>query len=286
MITGSGSFTETDPSIGYSNEVINSSSTPSNSNSDFSEASVAKTGSTNFSSMTSSIGVPPPDMHRISENFWNQAAGKAKDRSSVLLTSLVGFIGIILIAAFLIPSNGGKLYSWFSGLWPKKEIKQIELTSVKKPSTHFISVSSIPSGATIFIDGVAQTEITPTALRLPEGRTFKISIQMDGYLPYSDTIHVRGPQNIQAVLKDNAMGYLKVIINGSGTLTLNGKEIHLNDPNQTIPVIADRENLLSVFDPVTKAGAQTKVSVSRGATRTVILNPRTIDPSSDASQNR
>ena len=143
-----------------------------------------------------------------------------------------------------------------------------------------VTVTSTPSGAPIEIDGQPQGEVTPATIKLEKNRTVKLSIKLAGYLPspYEERFKVENARAIDVKFKGDKKGFLNVMVKGEGQIYINDKLVASTSPARMIAVPADEDVRVIAFDPKTKASDQQVVTVSEGASKTIVLTPRAAAP--------
>ena len=143
-----------------------------------------------------------------------------------------------------------------------------------------VSVTSMPSGAPIEIDGQPQGEVTPATIKIEKSRVVKLTIKLAGYLPfpYEERFKVEGPKTIDVKFKSDKKGFLNVMVKGEGQIYINDKLVATTSPARMIAVPADEDVRVIAFDPKTKASDQIVATVSEGATKTIVLTPRASAP--------
>jgi serine/threonine protein kinase len=140
-------------------------------------------------------------------------------------------------------------------------------------TTYPIAVTSNPPGAEILIDEKTHADVTPTTLRLEEGREVKLTMRMPGYIAFNELFKVTGSRQVHGILRSERRGRLYVNVVGAGQVLIDGKRETVA-PGQPFLVPADREILVSTFDPSTGTGDETRVIVAEGQTRKITLIPR------------
>ena len=137
-----------------------------------------------------------------------------------------------------------------------------------------IPVTSQPAGAEILINDKTQPDVTPTTVQLDEGRDVKVTLRMSGYSDYSETFKVTGARHVHAALRAERRGWLDINVVGAGQIYVDGKLVSPGSPANHVIVTADREVLVSTFDPATNTGDEIRVLVSEGKGRKITLIPR------------
>ncbi len=148
-----------------------------------------------------------------------------------------------------------------------------ELTSTTPERISQVAITSDPSGAEVLIDDQPKGEITPTTIKLPEGKKVKLTLRAPGYLEHSQEFSVQpNRMSVRAAMSRIRVGYLEVAIMGAGQLTINGESVQAQNGRITVP--ADTKLVVLVLDPVTKSGDEVHLQVAENASRRVTLIPR------------
>ena len=137
-----------------------------------------------------------------------------------------------------------------------------------------IPVTSQPAGAEILINDKTQADVTPTTVSLDEGREVKVTLRLPGYSDYTETFKVTGARHVHAALRAERRGWLDINVVGAGQIYVDGKLVSPGSPANHVVVTADREVLVSTFDPATNTGDEIRVLVSEGKGRKITLIPR------------
>lgn len=154
-----------------------------------------------------------------------------------------------------------------------KDPETTVLASTSPERISQVAITSDPSGAEVLIDDQPKGEITPTTIKLPEGKKVKLTLRAPGYLEYSQDVLVQPTRmSVRAAMSRVRVGYLEVAIMGAGQLTINGEPVQAQNGRITVP--ADTKLVVLVLDPVTKAGDEVHLQVAENANRRVTLIPR------------
>ncbi len=136
-----------------------------------------------------------------------------------------------------------------------------------------IPITSQPAGAEILINDKTHPDVTPTTVQLEEGRDVKVTLRLPGYIEFNETFTVVGPKHVHTTFRAERKGKLFVNVVGAGQIYIDGK-LSNSTPGLPISVPADREILVSTFDPATNTGDEIRVLVGEGQTRKITLIPR------------
>ena len=198
---------------------------------------------------------------------------KKKDfLSSTNLSILALFVMAVgLIASQLIPSSGNK---------STKENALEQASSIETPKnivgTHSLIVTSSPSNAEIYIDGKNTNRSTPSRVRVPANREFKIHLKKDGYLNRQVTMRSRGNGSKQNFnLSKLYIGYLNIHSKNKNTVIyLDGKKIKEKLPLNNYRVPAGKKIKIKAIDLKTKRYIEEVVRIKPDEKRTLNLTPR------------
>jgi serine/threonine protein kinase len=137
-----------------------------------------------------------------------------------------------------------------------------------------ISVSSKPENANIFVNGKDMKLTTPAVVSVPINTDVQISIRKEGHLEYSITKKFVESLPLVATLQGILPGYLNIKLVGGDSFTkvsIDGKELIEKAPILKYPVIADRQTVISAFNPITKLTDEIKISVKPGESKDIDL---------------
>ena len=154
--------------------------------------------------------------------------------------------------------------------------KTIEAAPPLKADADYINfvVKSQPAGAEILIDGRSISDVAPTNIKLERDTDVTLTLRLQGYFDYEEKIHVTRSKLISAALRPDRKGKLDINVVGAGQIFVDGVLVGPQSPAIGISVPADKDVLVSTFDPATNSGDETRVSVSEGRTRKITLIPR------------
>lgn len=137
-----------------------------------------------------------------------------------------------------------------------------------------IAITSTPPGAEILIDGKPTGEVTPTTLQFREGQEIEWTLRMRGYLKKSERFVALGGRSVTVNLTPDRKAYLDIAVLGNGEISIDGKVIAAAGPVNGLQIPADKDVVVRVFDPATKASDEVRVRLSENATRRITLIPR------------
>jgi serine/threonine protein kinase len=210
----------------------------------------------------------------------------ANDGSSIKFFVTLVFFGLIAAAGAYYFSNPtvfvekGKQALINIGVMQQPKVGKENLTSTSPPRELAekidVYVSSSPSGAPINVDGKPTGEVTPATIRLQKGLVVQLTVKLAGYLPspYTERFKVESVRNVDVKFKADVKGFVNVTVKGEGQIYINDQLVASTSPARMIPVPANEDVRVVVFDPKTKASDQKVIQVSEGQTQTVVLVPR------------
>jgi serine/threonine protein kinase len=139
-----------------------------------------------------------------------------------------------------------------------------------------IAVNSTPPGAEVRINGRPHSDVTPVSIEVEEGSDIVVTINLPGYEAYEQKLgRVTSKRAVDAPLVPKHRGYLDITVAGAGQIYVDGKMIAQGSPVLRHPVPANRDLLVSAYDPMTKAGAhRANVRVNENATVPIRLTPQ------------
>lgn len=136
-----------------------------------------------------------------------------------------------------------------------------------------INIKTTPGGAEILLDGKPTGDVTPATVMVQEGQPVVVSLRYRGQVVYRETLTPpKGGMFIEKSVRPQ--GYLDIVVFGSGEIFINNQSITKTPPARGVPVPADQEVVVRVYDPETKTADEERVSVPAGETRTVELRPK------------
>jgi hypothetical protein len=204
-----------------------------------------------------------------------------KNSSFVSTIMLVAIFGCLIGGGgfyFLYPERAAQSIRGFlvaAGLYKAPPVGDpgVAESSSNAPRMYEIAITSAPSGASIYIDGISR-DTTPARLSFEEGKTVRVRLVREGYMPFEELVQVNGPSTVNAILHAEKKGYLDINVVGAGQIKVDGQLISTSSPANGVPVPADKEITVSAYDPVTKASDQIIVRVSENKVKRITLIPR------------
>lgn len=152
---------------------------------------------------------------------------------------------------------------------------QTESSSQRPPVA--VAVYSTPTGALVYIDG-QNKGFTPFRGWVDSGKTFRVTLIKDGYLPYdSGEMKSSGtePMTVRTTLQpEPPMGYISIeVINGGSdpVISVNNQRLSEKPPIQRYQVPASTPVKVRVYNPITQLYAEETVTVGVGRRKAIRL---------------
>ncbi len=149
------------------------------------------------------------------------------------------------------------------------EIDQSSIAEIK------VSVNSSPDKAEIWLNGVSTGLKTPAILSLASGKPVEISIRKEGHIEYRVNNNYKATTQVMATLQATvAPAYLNISLKGADSFTkiaINGKELFEKLPILNYPILADRETVITAFNPITKQTDEVKINLKPGEKKEIDL---------------
>jgi len=152
----------------------------------------------------------------------------------------------------------------------------INETQSASVATVKVSINSSPDNAEIFVDGRDTEYTTPAVISLTANNAVEITIKKNGYLDYKISQAFPETSQVIATLQPSiSTAYLNIIVHDLNTFTkisINGKELLEKPPILKYPIVAEKEIIISAYNPITKLTDETKVTLRPGEDRDIQLN--------------
>lgn len=187
-----------------------------------------------------------------------------------LLTAIVGYTG------YYFYNNPEEFQKHLTEITESQMSQSSEKDSKKEtaknltPSDPFYNllVTSIPSGATIYIDGKDTETLTPGQIRVPTNKPYGLRLEKDGYLAESkQMLTLKQGEEVRIQMNKKQLAYINVSVSGgAAAIYVNGKKISDRAPVQKYPVIANTSIRVQAFNPSENVFTE----------KTVTLNPNTV----------
>jgi len=151
---------------------------------------------------------------------------------------------------------------------------KIENSSKTPPAAVKVSVTSKPDNAEIWINGKNSGVKTPGLISVQPNTDIEIKVKKDGHLDYAINKKFTETSQLVATLQAVSPGFINIKLTGGDSFTkvsIDGKELIEKPPILKYPVVADRETIVSAYNPITKMTDQVKLSVKPGEAKDVEL---------------
>ena len=138
-----------------------------------------------------------------------------------------------------------------------------------------LSLSSQPSGAKIFVDGVSTNQYTPAIVTVTSNKPATITLTKEGFHKYQQTKTFNSASTLSATLLPMPdMGYLNIVIRNGGespAIFINGIRLNEKLPIVEFAVPANQELEIEAKNPFTNSMDKIKVKVMTNKIQTVEL---------------
>jgi serine/threonine protein kinase len=209
----------------------------------------------------------------INKNYKSSNKTSAIDAFSklalILVLGIVGFLGY---------------KNFYSTPTKKREIarkaeqaKQMESGDIEMAATAStrLSVSSEPSGAKIFIDGLSTNQFTPAIVTVTSNKEITITLIKEGFYKHQQKKTLTSASSLKATLLPTpAMGYVNIIVRNGGespAIFINGVRLNEKLPIVEYAVPANQDLEIEAKNPFTNSMDKAKVKVMTNKIQTVEL---------------
>lgn len=146
----------------------------------------------------------------------------------------------------------------------------------KAPLEVKVSVNSSPDNAEIVVGDVVKDSKTPAIISIPANKEIDIIIRKNGYLDYKITRKFSEPTEQLSVTMQASQttGYLNIRVTDGNSFTkisINGKELLEKAPIIKYPIVAQKETIITAYNPISKLKDEKTVSVNTGESVDVLL---------------
>lgn len=139
-----------------------------------------------------------------------------------------------------------------------------------------VSVNSNPDNADIFVNGHEAGVKTPAVISIATNKETEIIIRKDGYLEYKINRSFTEVSQVIATMQASlTTGYLNIKVSDKNTFTrisINGTELLEKPPIIKYPIVAQKDTIISAYDPITRQKTEVSVNVKTGDTMDVQLS--------------
>ncbi len=138
-----------------------------------------------------------------------------------------------------------------------------------------VSVNSNPDNAQIFVNGRDTGNKTPAVISLVANKETEIVIRKDGYLEYKVNRAFNETSQVSATMQTSlSTAYLNINVadgNSFTKISINGKELLEKPPVIKYPIVAQKETIITAYNPITKLTDEVRVTVKPGEAMDVQL---------------
>lgn len=131
-----------------------------------------------------------------------------------------------------------------------------------------VSVNSNPDNAQIFVNGRDTGYKTPAVISIAANKETEIIIRKDGYLDYKmNKTFTEVSQVIATMQASLSAAYLNIVVGDGNSFTkisINGKELLEKPPIVKYPIVAQKETIVTAYNPITKLKDEIKVTGKPG----------------------
>jgi PEGA domain len=157
----------------------------------------------------------------------------------------------------------------------QEKVKNFNASSVVAFSSTRLSISSDPSGAKIFVDGINTNQFTPAIITVSSGKPANIALIKEGFNKYQVVRTVTTASSLSATLQPTtAIGYLNIIVRNGGenpVVFING--VRLNEKLSIVEyaIPSNQEIEIEAKNQLLNSSAKTKIRVMTNKIQTVDL---------------
>lgn len=151
-----------------------------------------------------------------------------------------------------------------------------DTSSTAPPLEVKVSVNSSPDNAEIVVGDVVKDSKTPAVISILANKVVDIIIRKNGYLDYKVTRKFTEPTEQLSVTMQASQttGYLNIRVTDGNSFTkisINGKELLEKAPIIKYPIVAQKETIITAYNPISKLKDEKNVSVNTGESMDVLL---------------
>ena len=141
------------------------------------------------------------------------------------------------------------------------------------PASRALQITSVPSGATVFLDGSQVPGETPLMLSIADDDFHELRLEKLGFEPEKQGLspEERGPVVVSLAPEQRPRGRVWVDSNSSAEVVIDGKDTSYNTPTIGIAVSAG-EHQIALRDSTGQTTAPTNITVRRGETLHLTLS--------------
>lgn len=198
----------------------------------------------------------------------------------------------VFLSLALVSFSGYKLYTdpqikekYLSAVFESQTTQSSEAPEIKKEETkelvpadpfYNLLVTSIPSGALVYVNNKSTNIYTPGQVRVPANQGYTVRVEKEGYLPESkQMLTTQQGSEVRLQMTKRQIAYVNVTVSGgNAAIYVNGKKIADKGPVIRHPVIADANLRIQAFNPADNIFVEKSVTIKPNQTQTVNLNLR------------
>ncbi len=182
---------------------------------------------------------------------------------------------VLLISAGVWGAKNGFKFNSQEALAKKAAQKQSGQIELAATASVKISISSSPSGASIYVNGKDSGTVTPAIIPITANKETLISLKKDGYLTYETSQTSNETGRVIATLQPASQAaYINIYLLNGGPSTkiyVNGKELSEKSPVMKYTVLANSDSVIRAYNPITKQKDELRMVLKPGESKNVEL---------------
>lgn len=215
-------------------------------------------------SQETSIGTRVTQHTRIQQN--SNSGDMADIVMKLVIIAVMGFGGFYGYTKFLNPK---------AKIAKKQQVVTEGQVDMSATAAVKVSISSQPSGARIFIDGVDSGNSTPAVVTMTANKEAKISLKKDGYYNYEVAKSFSDTGILTTTLQQMPQaGFININVQNGGAkpvIYVNNQRLSEQPPIKRYAVSSDSEVVVSAVNPITQLKDEVKIKVESNKEVTVDL---------------
>lgn len=132
-----------------------------------------------------------------------------------------------------------------------------------------VSINSSPDGADVFVNGNDTGLKTPALITIPTKEKTEIVVRKEGFLDYTiSRSFTDATAQVSATMQVAvSTAYLNIKVSDGNSFTkisINGKELLEKPPILKYPIVAQKETIITAFNPITKLSDEVRINAKAG----------------------
>ncbi|MFK8139408.1 MAG: protein kinase [Bdellovibrionales bacterium] len=198
-----------------------------------------------------------------------------KPVNSGVFTTIIMSLMVVMGVFFFIKNDPGLAvkFGLENPVIDEGYAEESSVTVKDNRNLYAFNITSTPQGAAITINGKTTGFYTPGRVKVPPNTQISLSLNKDGYFPYSkNLVATTNGQQFNATLQRAQFAYVTLRVHpGQAQLFINGQKLSESPPLKRYAVPANEQIHIRAYNPITGATAEKYINLRQDTHRQLSL---------------